>query len=83
MSDIHFNSNPKAINCHNEELSFTDNGWELNPHNRKQYHISIIPVTYDPMVEASRLKQFLSKALNGDIDQATKITVLTPILLSH
>jgi hypothetical protein len=39
-------------------------------------HTSTIPVIYDPMAKASRPKQLLNEILNGDIDQAAKISVV-------
>ena len=82
MSNIQFNNNPKFINCFNRVKLYRQ--WVgIKSHNREHHHTSIITAAYDPMAEASRFKLFLSKVLNGDIAQAAKIAVLTPILLSH
>lgn len=75
-NDVDFDINSNDINCLNGELSYSDSGWVLKPHNREHFRTSIIPVSYNPLAEAPRFKQFISEVFSGDQDKAAKEMVI-------
>lgn len=80
LADHLFDKNNNFINCKNGELRYTKSGWELTPHNKKNYRTSIIPVMYDGNAKAPRFEQFLKEIFNGDSDINEKINIVLEAL---
>lgn len=73
---LQFDVNNRAINCLNGEITFTDRGWKLMPHEKTNYRTTVIPVAYDPTARAPRFEQFLMEIFAGDVDAADKINIV-------
>lgn len=67
-----FDRASNCINVQNGELHFNGKDWELQPHRRESYRLSLIPVVYDPKAKAPRFIKFLNGIFKGDDDHEDK-----------
>ena len=70
-----------VINCTNGELHLNRDGiFTLLPHQKENYHCTVVPVAYDPQAECPRFELFLNQITEGDPDQETKIFLLYQVI---
>jgi P4 family phage/plasmid primase-like protien len=73
----HFNKqNRSFINTKSGELHYIYDEWKLKKHNRKNYSILQIPVTYDSNAKCKRFNKFLNQIFEPDPDKIEKIKLL-------
>lgn len=78
--DVVFNVPSNTINCLNGELRLHNSSWQLHPHQRESYRLSLIPAEFDPGATCPRFKQFLDEIFAPDRDAAKKKACLLEFL---
>lgn len=71
---------PECVNCLNGELTLSDEGWTLHPHNREHYRTTQIPIEHNPEASAPRFEQFMVEVFKGDSDAEDKTKALLEML---
>lgn len=70
-----------TINCLNGELHLNNDGvFVLLPHQKENYHCTVVPVAYNTRAECPRFERFLNQITEGDPDQETKIFLLYQVI---
>lgn len=69
-----------SICVENGMLRLGNGAWQLDPHKRDDYALSLIPVSYDPAARASRFEQYLTDIFDGDNDAKDKARCLLEII---
>ncbi|MCU7812280.1 MAG: hypothetical protein KZQ77_13740, partial [Candidatus Thiodiazotropha sp. (ex Notomyrtea botanica)] len=78
---VEFESGPDAVNCLNGELRLDDIGiWYLEPHKRKHYRTTQLPLEWDQKATAPQFMQFLREVFAPDGDCEAKVLLVLELI---
>ncbi len=71
---VEFDRVKESVNVLNGKLSFVDGEFKLLPHDKSDFNLTVLPITYDPTARAPKFEQFLREIFLSDPDMMQKIS---------